>query len=104
MGGKNGVAGEDYAARITWETAAVSARSSELPQGEPIVITRPTRDLARMVWEGSDLVLLYSDVGARDDVRYCYTVSLLDSPGEKVGDLVKAWYEAARAAGAEWGA
>lgn len=89
---------EDFLERLTWETGTESARGTACPAGEPIIVTRPTRDRALYFWPGSDLMLIRSDIGAADNVRYLYRVSLLDAPGEKAGDLLLRWYEAAERA------
>ncbi len=89
---------ETLASRLVWETASESSGARPLPDGEPIILTRPNRDHAMWFWEGSDLMLYCSDVGDRRYTRELYSVRLLDAPGELVGDLVKEWYEAAKAA------
>jgi beta-lactamase regulating signal transducer with metallopeptidase domain len=92
---------ETFAARVTWETSTASARNIRLPGEEPIVITRPDRDRELLFWEGSDLVLIRQDDRSGYMEQHYYTASLLDSPGEKVGDLMQAWYEEARASAGE---
>ena len=90
----------DFAARLTWEAVSQSSHDYAIPQGEPIIMTDPARDRAMCFWAGSDVAILYSDVGALDSVRYYYRIRLLDSPEEKVGDLMNAWLEATKAASA----
>ena len=88
--------GSEFLSRLTWETAAESVRILNEPQGEPIAVTHPYRQRVLYFWPGSEQVLYCSDTGAPDNVRYWYTVTLLDSPGEKVGDLVAAWFRWAK--------
>lgn len=90
---------EELAGRLTWELVSESAHIFAIPEAEPIVLRRPSYDRALWFWEGSDLVLLCSDSGAMDSVRYYYRARMLDSPEETIGDLVREWYDAARAAG-----
>ena len=89
---------EALALRLVWETAAESIRTADLPQGEPITLTNSNREKALCFWEGSELMLLRSDIADLGSVQRFYTVRLLDDPGRKVGDLVQEWYIAARAA------
>ena len=89
---------EALALRLVWETAAESIRSYDMPEGEPIILTNTTRDKSLWFWEGSDIMLLRSDVADPGSSRRYYTVRMLDAPGQKAGDLVKEWYDAAKAA------
>ena len=57
-------------------------------------MTQPFRDTALYFWLGSDLVLCCSNDRALDNTQYWYTVSLLDEPEAKGGDLAAAWFRA----------
>ena len=92
MTGSN--SGDPFLERLTWETASASVRVSDVPREEPIVVTQPFRDTDLYFWPGSDLVLCCSNDRELDNTRYWYTVSLLDEPEAKVGDLAAAWFRA----------
>ena len=89
---------EAFGSRLVWETASETARSIQIPEGDPIILTNPNRDHAMCFWAGSDMMLYRSDIAYPGNTRHYYTVRMLDSPGEKIGDLVMEWYEAARIA------
>ena len=91
--------GDAFLARLTWETATASARVGSMPQGEPIVVNQPHRDMDLYFWPGSDLVLYCSNRLSSSDIRRWYTVTLLDEPEAKVGDLAAAWFRAMENAG-----
>lgn len=90
---------ESFADRLIWETVTETCRSYALPEGEPIILTRPSHDRALWFWEGSDMMLCCSDIGDTGFIRHVYTVRLMDAPDQKAGDLIKAWYDSAKAAG-----
>lgn len=92
---------EAIASRLIWESASESTFVEHEPEGEPMILTRPNRDKAMWFWEGSDLMLYCSDVGDRGYTRHYYTVRMLDAPEQRIGDLVREWYDAARTAAEE---
>lgn len=86
--------GDPFLDRMIWETASESVRVSAPPPGEPIIVTQPFRDRDLYFWPGSDVVLCRTNASTASDTRSWYTVSLLDEPEVKVGDLAAAWFRA----------
>ena len=89
---------EALVSRLTWELLPEAAKDIALPEGGAFTLTRGAHDRMMQFWAGSDLVLVCSDLRKMEQTRCLYRVTLMDAPGEKVGDLVEAWYEGAKAA------